>query len=109
MKDKKDKKYFYVSATNNENIDNLKQEIFNKTISGSLKSDKLYLTNTRHIECVKTAKSFINNAIEIFDLTTMDIVSSEIKSAWQALGDISGVNSDEAIIDRIFAKFCLGK
>ena len=35
----------------------------------------------------------------------MDIVSSEIKSAWSSLGDVSGVNSDEEIIDRIFEKF----
>lgn len=109
LKTKKDSKYFYVSATNNENIDNLKQEIFNKTISGSLKSDKLYLTNTRHIEAVKNAKVALENIIQIFDFTTMDIVSSEIKTAWNYLGEVSGVTSDEAIIDKIFSKFCLGK
>lgn len=109
LTNKKDKKYFYVSATTNENIDNLKQEIFNKTISGSIKSDKLYLTNTRHIEAVKSAKISLENVINLFDFTTMDIVSSEIKSAWSTLGEISGVTSDEAIIDKIFSKFCLGK
>ena len=109
LKGKRDKKYFYVSATNNENIDNLKQEIFNKTISDSLKSDKLYLTNTRHIEAVKNAKKGLENVINIFDFTTMDIVSNEIKDAWNSLGEVSGVTSDEAIIDKIFSKFCLGK
>lgn len=109
LKGKKDKKYFYISATNNENIDNLKQEIFNKTISGNLKSDKLYLTNARHIEAVKQAKNLLENVINIFDFTTMDIVSSEIKDAWNSLGEVSGVTSDEAIIDKIFSKFCLGK
>ena len=109
LKDKRDNKYFYISATNNENIDNLKQEIFNKTISGSLKSDKLYLTNTRHIEAVKNAKIALKNIVDVFDFTTMDIVSSEIKTAWNALGEVSGVTSDEAIIDKIFSKFCLGK
>lgn len=109
LKVKKDKKYFYISATNNENIDNLKQEIFNKTISDSLKSDKLYLTNTRHIEAIKQAKTSLQNVINIFNFTTMDIVSTEIKDAWNSLGEVSGVTSDEAIIDKIFSKFCLGK
>ena len=109
FKNKKDEKYFYVSAVNNENIDNLKQEIFNKTIRGSLKSDKLYLTNTRHIEAVKNAKTTLENVVNIFDFSTMDILSSEIKTAWSFLGEISGVTSDEAIIDKIFSKFCLGK
>ena len=109
MKGKRNEKYFYVSAINNENIDNLKQEIFNKTISGNLKSDKLYLTNTRHIDAVKLARTALENVVNIFDFTTMDIVSSEIKNAWNSLGEISGVTSDEAILDKIFSKFCLGK
>ena len=109
LKEKEDEKYFYVSATNNENIDNLKQEIFNKTISGSLKSDKLYLTNIRHIDAVKQAKTALENVVNIFEFSTMDIISSEIKTAWNSLGEISGVTSDEAIIDKIFSKFCLGK
>ncbi len=109
LKNKKDDKYFYISATNNENIDSLKQEIFNKTISGSLKSDKLYLTNTRHIEAIKQAKLSLENVVKIFDFSTMDIISSEIKTAWNSLGEVSGVTSDEAIIDKIFSKFCLGK
>ncbi len=109
LKNERNEKYFYVSATNNEKIDNLKQEIFNKTISGSLKSDKLYLTNTRHIEAVKNAKNSLENIINIFDFTTMDIVSTEIKDAWNSLGEVSGVTSDETIIDKIFSKFCLGK
>ncbi|MBQ9795984.1 MAG: tRNA uridine-5-carboxymethylaminomethyl(34) synthesis GTPase MnmE [Clostridia bacterium] len=109
LKGERDKKYFYVSATNNENIDSLKQEIFNRTISDSLKSDILYLTNTRHIEAIKQAKESLKNVISIFDFTTMDIVSAEIKDAWNSLGEVSGVTSDEAIIDKIFSKFCLGK
>ena len=109
LKSLKDNKYFYISATTNENIDNLKQEIFNKTISGSLKSDKLYLTNTRHVEAIKQAKLSLENVVEIFDFSTMDIISSEIKTAWNSLGEVSGVTSDEAIIDKIFSKFCLGK
>ena len=109
LKGERNDKYFYVSAINNENIDNLKQEIFNKTISGSLKSNQLYLTNVRHVDAVKKAKLSLENALNIFEFTTMDIISSEIKDAWNSLGEISGTTSDEAIINQIFSKFCLGK
>ena len=105
----KDNNYFYVSALNNENIDNLKQEIFTKTIGENINQNKFYLTNTRHIEAVKLALQSLKNAVEIFNFTTFDIISSEIKSAWSYLGEISGVVSDEAILDKIFSKFCLGK
>ena len=105
----RNEKYLYVSAKTGENINELKQQIFNATVAGNIKQDKMYLTNTRHIECVKIANTHIQTAIDIFETTTMDIISSEIKSAWTSLGDISGVNSDEEIIDKIFSKFCLGK
>ena len=99
----------FVSAIKNENIENLKELMFNKAIGTNIKSDKLYLTNARHIDAVKSAKATIENVVAIFDCMSMDIVSSEIKTAWSALGEISGVTNNEAIIDRIFAKFCLGK
>ena len=99
----------FVSAIKNKNIENLKELIFNKAIGTNIKSDKLYLTNARHIDAVKSAKATIENVVTIFDCMSMDIVSSEIKTAWSALGEISGVTNNEAIIDRIFAKFCLGK
>lgn len=101
--------YFYISAKNLENIEDLKQLIFDKTVSSNFNSNKLYLTNTRHIEAVRLAVNSLKNAIKIFNETTFDIISSEIKSAWMYLGEISGVVSDEAILDKIFSKFCLGK
>lgn len=104
-----DEKYLYVSAKNNTNIELLKEEIFKQTIREEIKSDKIYLTNLRHIECVKRAMTELNSAIEDFDNTTMDMISSLIKSAWYILGEISGTSSDERIVDRIFEKFCLGK
>lgn len=98
-----------ISAKDNKNIDTLKQRIFDMTVSENINQNKIYLTNTRHIECVKSAKQNIENAINLFSTTTMDIISLEIKSAWSVLGEITGVTSDEAIIDKIFSKFCLGK
>ena len=104
-----DDKYIYISALTMKNIDKLKHLIFEKTVKEDFNSNKLYLTNTRHIECVKKAKKAIENVLKIFDETTMDIISSETKSAWYSLGEITGVTSDENIIDKIFSKFCLGK
>ena len=103
------KDYIYVSALNNKNIQELKDVIFNKTVSGNINQNKFYLTNTRHIEAVRLACESLKNAVYIFNNTTFDIISHEIKSAWSYLGEISGVVSDEAILDKVFSKFCLGK
>ncbi len=105
----RDDRYFYISAETGENIELLKQKIFDKTMFADINSNKFFLTNTRHIEAVKNAKEALIRALDSFDFYTMDIISSEIKESWNHLGEVSGITSDEAIIDKIFSKFCLGK
>ena len=39
----------------------------------------------------------------------VDLVSIDIKAALEALGEITGDNITEEIVDRIFADFCIGK
>ena len=39
----------------------------------------------------------------------MDICSIDIKAMLECLGEITGENVSENIINEIFAKFCLGK
>ena len=109
LENKTNNKYLYISTVTGENINTLKQLIFDKTINSDIKQNKMFLTNTRHIECVRLAKQSLIQAVEMFDFSTFDIISSEIKSAWAYLGEISGIVSDEAILDKIFSKFCLGK
>ena len=106
----KDKEnYLCVSTQTGENIELLKQEIFNESIGTKTLDNGLYLTNMRHIECINRTLSLLDNVVKIFNFATMDILSTEIKQAWLTLGEISGTTSNEAIIDKIFSKFCLGK
>lgn len=99
----------FVSAITGENLDKLKEMIFSRSVKSNIRSDKFYITNVRHIECIKRAIESLNKAKNEFNSTTLDIISAEIKSAWLALGEITGVTSNESIIDKIFSKFCLGK
>lgn len=101
--------YLCVSAQTGENINELKEKIFETVIGKDNLNHGLYLTNIRHIQCIKEAIKLVEHTISIFNESTMDIISLEIKNAWLKLGEISGTTSSEPIIDRIFRKFCLGK
>lgn len=101
--------YLCVSAQTGENINELKEKIFETVIGKDNLNHGLYLTNIRHIQCIKEAIKLVEHTISIFNESTMDIISLEIKNAWLKLGEISGTTSSESIIDRIFRKFCLGK
>ena len=87
-----------------------------KTISNMFKNnevnlnDGVIITNIRH-------KNQIHKAIEVITGTTsrreqnlpIDIIAIEIKNVLEELGEITGSNVSEDIINKIFSKFCLGK
>lgn len=98
-----------ISAKDKTNIDILKQKIFDLVMTSNYDGNAFYLTNLRHIECVQNALESLSRAKQNFNNTTLDFVVFDIKLAWDYLGQISGKSSSEDIIDRIFAKFCLGK
>lgn len=99
----------YISAKDGTNVEELKQLVFDKTIAQGYNTSQFYLSNTRHIECINNAKEALNSAINTFTSTSLDFVVADIHMCWQYLGEVSGVSSNEKIIDRIFEKFCLGK
>jgi len=97
-----------ISALNENNIEQIKQKIFNKVVGEEIDYSKTLITSTRHIEALKEAES-ICHEIENSKQSSMDIIAMFIKNVWNALGKITGESENEDIIDLIFSKFCLGK
>lgn len=83
-------------------------DLFNK--NEIEKNDGLVITNIRHknlihkaILCIEKAQECIENNM------TIDITAIYIKETLENLGEITGNNVSEDIINKIFSKFCLGK
>ena len=73
-------------------------------------SGGLVITNARHADALERAKNSLDLALaELEQNSTFDLVIMDIKDAWLAIGEITGENSTEAIINTIFEKFCVGK
>lgn len=98
-----------ISAKTGQNIDKLKQLIFDKTINSHLADNDILLTNSRHIACLEKAKSALNDTISNSKTAPLDCLAITLMQAWDALGEITGTTASEHIINEIFAKFCLGK
>ena len=86
-----------------------KQLIFNKSKVEKVNFDADFVTEERHFYALKDASNSLKSAIENIGVLPLDIVTVDIKDAWHYLGLISGQTSDQAVIDEIFAKFCVGK
>lgn len=99
-----------ISASKLLGIDELKEKIYNLVFDEKIISSNILLTNIRHINSIKNAIIGLNKAISsIKDKASMDLVSLDIKEAWNCLGEITGQTETESIIDAIFSKFCVGK
>ena len=68
------------------------------------------LSNVRHIQAIKDAKGHLIEALDTIQYhMPIDLVASDIKNAWHALGEVTGDTVDEDSVERIFSKFCVGK
>ena len=98
-----------VSAKTGKNLDKLKQLIFNKTVNDKIYADGDFLTNTRHIQDLKSARDALQETFDNCQTATLDCLAVTLMQAWNKLGEITGESANEKIINEIFAKFCLGK
>lgn len=96
-----------VSAKTGEGINELKEMIYRKVKADNISSADLFVTNSRHVDCLRRAAQGIDAALAVQG--TLDLVALEIKTAWSALGEITGATATEDVINRIFEKFCVGK
>ena len=99
----------YLSAKTGYNTELLKKALTEKAFGGKIDLDADFLTEERHLNSLKEAKTAIEDAINGFSVNTADLSAIDIKTAWDALGEVSGETASERIIDEIFSKFCVGK
>ena len=64
------------------------------------------ITNERHLLALEQTLEAIQHAEE---QTEPDCIATDLTEALHALGTITGTDVDAEVIDRIFARFCVGK
>ncbi|MGN1227713.1 MAG: tRNA uridine-5-carboxymethylaminomethyl(34) synthesis GTPase MnmE [Christensenellales bacterium] len=98
-----------ISAKNNENIEDLKELLYNFTIGKDFDISALTITNERHLQALKDANKNVLEALNQIGNVSLDCIALDIKQSWNELGKITGKNITEEVLDTIFTKFCLGK
>lgn len=99
-----------VSAINKKGIEELKSAVYNLVIDENIVNSNLMITSARHVEAIKKAINYAHDVVNGIDMgITLDVVSIDLKNLWLALGEITGNNNNESIINEIFSGFCVGK
>ena len=100
----------HVSAKTGEGIEALKATIAALVTSGEVDASGNIITEERHKEALERAKAALLSAKAALDgAMPIECAALDIKQAYSALGEITGETADEAVIDRVFSKFCVGK
>lgn len=101
---------YFVSAKQNDNIEELIGELVNSVINRSVKDNEVVVTNARHYEALSKANESLNKVLEGLDNNiTGDFLAMDIRQALHQLGMITGDITTDDLLDNIFSKFCIGK
>ncbi len=98
------------SMTEKKGLEELVKYISEIFEAGKLQKESVILTNVRQIHLLEEARKELEMALEDYNhQVSIDCIDVSLKAAWEKLGEITGENISEDIIDKIFADFCIGK
>jgi len=106
-----DKHVLLISAKDKDNIQQLKQSLYDKAVTGELQQEGTIITNARHVAALQEVLNSlydIKNGMD--DHIPGDLIALDIRKCLFHLGTITGeVQIDRDILGTIFGKFCIGK
>lgn len=99
-----------ISAKNEVGIDDLKDKIKELFFDGEIDSESLIISNTRHKQALYRALENCTTALEKVEANEfLDLISIYITSGMKSLGEITGDELEEDLLNKIFSEFCVGK
>jgi len=99
-----------ISAKTGIGIDDLKSEIKNLFFNGEINSESLLISNTRHKQALYRTLENCDTALNRVNANEyLDLISIYITAAMKALGEITGDELEEDLLNKIFSEFCVGK
>ncbi len=97
-----------ISAQTGEGVDALREKL--REEAKAAQGGGALLTQARHIDAAMRAARALEEMAETIESgMPLDFASVDATSALRALGEITGEDVEEGIVDAVFANFCVGK
>jgi tRNA modification GTPase len=100
----------FISAKEKTGIEDLKNQLLSFVNTGALRNNETIVTNTRHYDSLLKALEEIQKVR--FGLNSglpSDLMAIDIKQALYYFGEITGEVTNDELLGKIFANFCIGK
>jgi tRNA modification GTPase len=100
-----------ISALTGEGLSDLRRSIRDVALEGSLEMTTSHLVpNLRQKQALEEASRCFGDAVHnLQEAQPLEIVAADLTAGLDALGEIIGKTTTQAVLDRIFEQFCLGK
>lgn len=99
-----------ISAKTGFGINDLKGKIKELFFNGKIDTESVYITNARHKQALYRSKENCEVALsQVKNSEFLDLISIYVTSGLKALGEITGSELEEDLVNKIFAEFCCGK
>jgi tRNA modification GTPase len=105
---------YVVSALTHKGLVELQAVIIARadSLGSEFPSDDLIAINSRHADALRRAKSGLMSAhagLSADRCAPSELVSSDVRMALDALGEVAGRIDNERMFDALFSTFCIGK
>ena len=88
----------------------LEQAITSLVLGGNTHASDPLVSSARHQDALRRARDHLTTArAELDNGVPLDLITIDLRSALEALGEITGETASADLLDRIFAEFCIGK
>lgn len=106
--DSKIKEVLEISAIQKKYVDVIKEKLLD--INKLFKSEQTIITNLRHFDSLSNAESSLVEIEKgIQNGLSGDLLSIDLRSAIESIGEITGQITNDEMLGNIFSNFCIGK
>lgn len=99
-----------ISAKTGEGLQPLRQALLERA-GWHASPEGVFIARTRHVQALQRTAAHVAQAIELGAQAdaALDLLAEELRLAHNALGEITGAVSADALLGEIFGRFCIGK
>ncbi|MGQ9688810.1 MAG: tRNA uridine-5-carboxymethylaminomethyl(34) synthesis GTPase MnmE [Desulfobaccales bacterium] len=100
-----------ISALTGQGLEELKRALVDLALGGGLRTEGDLVTQARHHELLVRAQEALIRGAELLAPAEphWELLALEVREALQALGEITGEEVGDTVLDQIFSQFCIGK
>ena len=100
-----------ISALTGQGLANVEQAVLDMVLQGGVQPGGDMVTQARHADLLALVGAALDRGLTLLDQAEppWELVALEVKEALLALGEITGEEVGDAVLDQIFSQFCIGK